>query len=194
MIQVSIKQKGNNILEYLKDVKWSYNDKITTDYEINGIISIVFLSMRFHLCKPDYIYDKFKSQRKYKTQILLVLVDVLNYEKCSEELFFISNEYNFTMILSFSNEEAGKYIKSFSQQKNINLIRKKSYTNEEKITEFFTSFPKINKSDAKQIINNNKSIYDFFKNMENIKSITGIGKKKIDSLNEYLDKKFDEFE
>ncbi|KAG0440389.1 Mating-type switching protein swi10 [Dictyocoela muelleri] len=194
MIQISIKQKGNNVIEYLKGTPWSYNETITTDYEINMDTSIIFLSIRFHLCKPEYIYKKIKAQRKYKIQVLLVLVDVNNYEKCIAELFYISDKNGFSMVLAFSNEEAGKYIKSFELRKSINLIRKRADGEREKILEFITSFPKINKTDALQLISNNLSLFEMVKNVDDIKFVFGIGDKKIDIFKYYLDKPFEESE
>lgn len=194
MLQISVKQKGNNVIDFLKEIPWTFNETITTDYEINTSISIIFISIRFHLCKPEYIYKKIKSQRKYKVQVLLVLVDVKNYEKCTEELFYVADKYGFTMVLAFSNEEAGKYIKSFALPKSINMIRKKPSSEREQIVEFITAFPKFNKTDAVQLMNSSSSVFDLVKNIDDMKHVFGLGDKKINFFKFYLDKPFDEFE
>lgn len=56
-------------------MRWQFAD-ITPDYLAGPGTAILFLSLRFHLLKPAYIYGRMKAlQRAYKLRILLCHVD-----------------------------------------------------------------------------------------------------------------------
>lgn len=74
-VLVSRRQEGNPMLRALRNVRWQFGD-IVPDYLAGQHTAILFLSLRFHLLKPDYIYGRIKAlQRAYRSRILLCHVD-----------------------------------------------------------------------------------------------------------------------
>ncbi|EPR79464.1 Ercc1 DNA repair protein [Spraguea lophii 42_110] len=188
MILVSTSQKGNGILNYITKSLWSYSPNIKSDYEVDGDISILFLSLRFHLCKPDYIYKKIKI--KYNLKILLLLVDIPNYELLITELFEFCDFYDTTIILSYSNEEAARYIQSFdlNKKRTENIIQKKEGDHKMR---FLCGIPKITKEDAVNLEMKYKNIKNIINSSgEELKGINNMGDKKIKSMKEYWEMSF----
>lgn len=187
MIKISSKQKGNNVINFLTYSSFSYSENLSTDYEINDNISVLFLSLKFHCCKPEYIFKRINKLKPYNLSILLIFVDTKNY---SDTLLEMQDRIqNLTIILGFTNEECARYLKAFdvNQNRSINIIRKK----EHKFDTFLESFPKINKTDTTCIIENFKTLKDFFNDIDtNVKNVKGIGQVKIKFLKEYYEKSF----
>lgn len=187
MIIISSKQKGNNVINFLTYSSFTYSDNICTDYEINNNISILFLSLRFHCCKPEYIFKRINKLKPYSLSILLIFIDTKNYLDSLLELQ--DRIQNLTIILGFSNEECARYLKAFdiNQNRSINVLRKK----EHKFDTFLESFPKINTSDTACIIEKYKTLKDFFNDIDtNVKNVKGIGQIKIKYLKEFFEKPF----
>lgn len=188
MIKVNSNQRGNNILPFLHKSIWHYEDTLTTDYEINDDISILFLSIRFHVAKPEYIHRRYKKLSKYKFNVLLVRVDSVNYESIMLELFDISNAYGSVMVVCFSDEECGNYFTAFNvKNKSFMKLRKKCDTAEE----FLKVIPKVNKNDVEKI----------FKGIDNMKQLiecgdewlnknVGVSELKIEMMRKYFKMKF----
>ncbi|AFN83937.1 Ercc1-like DNA excision repair protein [Encephalitozoon romaleae SJ-2008] len=187
MIKVSPLQKGNSVLDYLSNATWHYDNSITPDYEVNGSVALLFLSLRFHSCKPEYIYKRINKLKPYKVRVLLVHVDVPNYSKMIRELF---RTVSLTMVLGFSVEECSRYIQGFDAagRRSIDIIRRGSRDEEG----FLCSFPKVNKSDVQQILKDCGTLQKFFgKSSEEMERIQGLGKSKAEEIIKYLNMQFE---
>jgi DNA excision repair protein ERCC-1 len=184
MIKVSPLQKGNNVLSYLSQSSWQYDDSITPDYEINHTTAILFLSLRFHSCKPEYIHKRVRKLKPYKLRILLVQVDVPAYAKALQELYSTTT---MTVVLGFSYEECSRYIQGFnlSSSRPIDGIRRK----ENDSNAFLSCFPKINKSDIAQV-NRSCETLEAFLVREDMTRIPGFGKAKAEEISRYLNMPF----
>ncbi|KAF7683292.1 DNA excision repair protein ERCC-1 [Astathelohania contejeani] len=189
MLKVSDLQTGNGVLEYLKYIPWVYSKDLSCDYEIHDTIGVLFLSIQFHCTKPEYIHKRFKKIKlKYNLRILLVLVDAKNPETCIEELFSIATKNNFTMLLAYSNEEAGKYIHSLVVGRR-NTRKKKEIQNEKQ--DFLKAFPHISTTDSEhlsQAFENIISLIDC--DIKYLKNIPGIGKKKAELIKKIFEEDF----
>ncbi|KAF9765078.1 Mating-type switching protein swi10 [Nosema granulosis] len=186
MIKINSLQKGNNLISHLSFSTFVYEDKLSTDYEINGSISVLFLSLRFHCCKPEYIYKRINKLKPYKVSILLLLVDSDNY---SSTLLELHERVRITIIVAFSNEECARYLRGFdiNANRSINLIRKKDSDHET----FLTSFKKLNKNDVEGILNNYTSLKEAFEDVDkNMKFIGGVGEIKSSVLKKYYEMDF----
>ncbi|KAK1349382.1 DNA excision repair protein ERCC-1 [Hamiltosporidium tvaerminnensis] len=187
MITVNTNQKGNNILNFLSKSTFCFGENIKTDYETANA-SIIFLSLKFHCVKPEYIYKRIKTSTKNR-KILLLHADTVNYELKIEELFQIADTNNFILIIAFSNEECARYIQAFdiNEKRSLDILRKKE-TNQKEIYEtFLCYFPKINKTDASKIIGFDVNLNVFFNSkIENI-----LGKNKSENIKNYLEMEFD---
>lgn len=186
MIKVSPLQNGNNVLTYLSQTSWHYDNAITPDYEINNTVGVLFLSLRFHSCKPEYIHKRVRRLKPYKLGILLIHVDVPNYSSTIRELF---NTTPLTMLLGFSTEECSRYIQglNLSAGRSINAIRRK----ENDQMAFLSSFPKINKDNVKRVIEEFGTLENFFgKSEDEIEQVRGFGRTKAQSIVRYLNMDF----
>ena len=52
---VSDRQKGNPLLKHLKNVPWKHDATITPDYVLGDRNCAVFISIRYHMLKPQYL-------------------------------------------------------------------------------------------------------------------------------------------
>lgn len=158
-IKANSNQRGNNLLDNLHKVKWYFVDDLTTDYEINNYISVLFLSLKFHTYKPEFTITRINKIKNYKTSIILIYVDLKNYKEYLSEFVFLDHQF----FLCFSNDEAAKYLMALDMNANrpIDIIKQKySHDFYVKKTEFLCKYPRINKRDAKNILLQ-KKIFNF---------------------------------
>lgn len=64
------------MLKHIKLLRWQYAD-IVPDYMVGADSAVLFLSLRFHLLKPEYVHHRLKElQRSFRLRVLLCYVDV----------------------------------------------------------------------------------------------------------------------
>lgn len=130
MIQISTRQRGNKLIEYLSRCKVRYSAELCYDYEPTPEIGILFLSLKYHLLYGDYVYrrveqirEKHKNKAPNRVEVLLLYVD-LHARGCEERLSdsalsgmsslmtdFVG--YKFNVLCSYSPAESAKYVESF---------------------------------------------------------------------------------
>jgi DNA excision repair protein ERCC-1 len=76
-ILVSLTQRGNPLLKHFRDVPWKFGEFRFADFLLGSYTCAFFLSMKFHLLRPDYIYDRVRKlgRRSFRLRILLLLMD-----------------------------------------------------------------------------------------------------------------------
>ena len=112
-ILVSARQKGNPILNSIRAMPWEYAD-IPADYVLGQTTCALFLSLKYHRLHPEYIYSRIRAlQGKYGLRIILTMVDIDNHEEPLKELSKTSLINNVTIILTWSAQEAGRYLELF---------------------------------------------------------------------------------
>ncbi|MCO5577416.1 hypothetical protein L7F22_031248 [Adiantum nelumboides] len=75
-ILVSRKQQGNPVLKHIKNVRWIYAD-IVPDYLLGQSSCALYLSLRYHLLHPDYLYFRIRELLKsFRLRIVFCFVDV----------------------------------------------------------------------------------------------------------------------
>lgn len=191
MIEVNTKQKGNNLLTYIS-TSLIYFTNLATDYQPNENTSILFLSLKFHIAKPEYIHKRLKKIQ-HAIKILLISIDTQNYESILPEMHKIAFDYDHNLILTFSDDESARYIKSFEKvnKKSVEYIRSKK----DNIDEFLKSIPKITSRDVDNIKRCNISLRELInRSNAEIKVIDGMGDVKCEVLAQYFDKNFTEEE
>ncbi|GMM35461.1 DNA repair protein [Saccharomycopsis crataegensis] len=132
-IAVNPSQKGNPLLQSLKNIPYEFTSIVKTDYLINNSISVIFLSLKYHKLRPDYIYERLKkigtsslvdnnnnnnNNKGQKTtrndsqlRVLLLVLDAdNNYWDSLQELTRLCVFNNFTLLAAWNYEEAGEYI------------------------------------------------------------------------------------
>ncbi|CAD6503600.1 BgTH12-03260 [Blumeria graminis f. sp. triticale] len=195
-ILVSPRQKGNPILTNLRSFAWEYSD-IPSDYVLGATTCALFLSLKYHLLHPEYVYNRIKSLHgKYDLRILLTLVDITNHEECLKELTKTSIINRMTVILCWSAAEAARYIELYKSYEytskdstGIKGMEKKGYT--EKMVEFITIPRGINKTDAISIVSAFGSVRAAVNaRPEEVAIIGGWGEKKVKRWCSVIDEPF----
>jgi DNA excision repair protein ERCC-1 len=131
----------------------------------------MFLSVKYHVIYPNYIYDKLNELRNsYQLKVLLVLVDHIEFQSSLKELTKLAIRTNCTLMLAWSYEEAANYLENYKlfAERTPDIIMGKlnansdvSQTPYQCLVEAFTSIKSINKTDAVSLI----STFDTFENI-----------------------------
>ncbi|KAI5398485.1 variant 3, Excision repair cross-complementation group 1 [Lathyrus oleraceus] len=78
-ILVSNRQKGNPLLKYIRNVRWTFAD-VVCDFLLSQTSCALYLSLRYHLLHPDYLYYRIRElQKNFKLRVVLCHVDVVRH-------------------------------------------------------------------------------------------------------------------
>lgn len=182
-ILVSTRQKGNPILNHVRNMPWEYAD-IPADYVVGATTCALFLSLKYHKLHPEYVYGRIRAlQGKYSLRILLVMVDIEAHEESLKELSKTSLINSVTIILAWSAAEAGRYLELFKTYEHAapTSIKGHQSTNfSDRLVEFVTVPRSVNKTDALGLVSNFGTIRTAINApSEDISLIAGWGEKKI---------------
>lgn len=101
------------MLDFIKDVPWEYGaGDMVADYVTGSTSCVLFLSIKYHSIKPEYIYRKIAKLQKqdFELKVLLVLIDKDNHEAAIRELTRASFRHELAVLVAWSNEDCGNYI------------------------------------------------------------------------------------
>ncbi|VWU52338.1 ERCC1 nucleotide excision repair protein, putative [Hepatocystis sp. ex Piliocolobus tephrosceles] len=183
---ISIRQKSNPVVKKINRVRYKFNS-IIPDFLIGSNIACLFISMKYHRLRPNYLESRIKTlSNKYNNRILLCLVDIENIENTLGEINQIAFCFNMTLILCWNIDECAKIIEDFKIHEKTAFYSKKNIpfsNNKEKIHELLKKIRCINSSDCFTITKKFKS----FSNIVNAKksdliNCSGLGNKKIQVL------------
>lgn len=93
--------------------------------------------------------------KAYLCRFLLILIDTKDHQRALRELTRVSFLLNFTIVLAWNLEEAGRYIETFKayENKSPELIKEKpAGTDEERAVAALTAIKSVNKTDAQSLI------------------------------------------
>jgi DNA excision repair protein ERCC-1 len=183
-ILVSPRQKGNPVLDKIKQMPWEYDDKIPSDYVLGATTCALFLSLKYHRLHPEYIYTRIKNlQGKYALRIILCMVDIQNHEQSLKELSKTSIINNVTIILCWSAAEGARYLELFKTYENAAptaIKQHQSTTYSDRMVEFITTPRSINKTDAVSLVSQFGTIRTAVNaRHEEVAMIAGWGEKKV---------------
>ncbi|CEP13840.1 hypothetical protein [Parasitella parasitica] len=151
-ILVNPTQQKNPILKHVHNVPWEPSGSIKVDYVVGQTTGVIYLSLRYHRLYPTYIYDRLNATKNlYVNRILLVHVDVDSFHDALREINRIAILSDFTLVLAWSPEEAGRYLETYKsfENKAPDMIRKR--VDDEyfaKITDCLTQIRSVNKTDV----------------------------------------------
>jgi DNA excision repair protein ERCC-1 len=182
-IIVSPRQKGNPLLNGIKQVPWEYGD-IVPDYILGVTTCALFLSLKYHRLHPEYIYTRIKLlQGNYNLRIVLTMVDIDNHEGPLKELSKTSLINNVTLILCWSAAEGGRYLELFKTFENApptSIKQHQSTSYSDRMVDFITTPRSINKTDAVSLVSQFGSIRTAVNaRHEDVSGIAGWGEKKV---------------
>eukprot|EP00112_Aurelia_sp_Birch-Aquarium-sp1_P000176 Seg1013.5 transcript_id=Seg1013.5/GoldUCD/mRNA.D3Y31 product="DNA excision repair protein ERCC-1" protein_id=Seg1013.5/GoldUCD/D3Y31 len=156
-IIVNARQRGNPVLKNVRNVPWEFGD-IIPDYVLGLKSCALFLSLRYHNFNPDYIHNRLKQLgNRFELRIILVLVDVKDPHASLKELAKICILSDCTLILAWSNEEAGRYLETYKSYENkpADILQEKVEGDyQSKMTDCLTSVKSVNKTDAVTLMTN----------------------------------------
>lgn len=204
-VQVANSQKGNPLLEsaLMKLTPWSYSGDILSDYYINATLQVLFLSLKYHKLRPEYVWRRIERLKGTSSgspdpgahdkalRVLLVVVDIDLPQEAIRHLLGICMKLDLSMVVVWSFEEAGNYIAYFKQNElahskidsSIQGLKKGDYNLN--IVSTLTSVRAVNKTDVANLLANCKS----FKNVvlqasleDGLKDIQGLGLRKLQNL------------
>jgi DNA excision repair protein ERCC-1 len=185
-IQVKQSQRGNPVLDCIKNVSWQYNSSLTADY-VMGSTCALFISVRYHLLHPNYLYRRMKEiGSDYRGRLVICQIDVEDNVKPLLELNKLCFTHRFTLLLSWSPLEAGRYLETFKSYEN-----KPSTSIQEKVeTEFLPQVTSVLKSVKSINRTDVMTLFEAFRHFEGICQAEeaqlllcpGLGEKKVKRL------------
>lgn len=203
-IQVAQSQKGNPLLEspLMKITPWSYNGQVLLDYYINATIQVLFLSLKYHKLRPEYVWRRIERLKggtssadvdinDQALRVLLVVVDIDLPQDALRSLLVICVKNDLTLVIAWSFEEAGNYIaylklNEMARSKvasSIQGIKKGDYNSH--IVDTLTSVRAVNKTDVANLLANCKSFKEIVlaaAKDDGLKQIPGLGDRKVQNL------------
>lgn len=209
-VQVANSQKGNPLLESpsMRLTPWAYNAQILLDYYINATVQVLFLSLKYHKLRPEYVWRRIeklkgnslisRDENDQTLRVLLVVVDIESPQEQIRNLSSICIKHDLSMIVAWLFEEAGNYIAYFKQNEmsrhkvnsSIQGIKKSDYALT--IVNTLTTVRAVNKTDVANLLANCKT----FKNVvvratdDSLGDISGMGRRKLDNLKRVFSEPF----
>ncbi|KAF0442096.1 DNA repair protein rad10 [Gigaspora margarita] len=187
-------QRGNPILQFIRNVPWEYSE-IVPDYLLGQTTCALFLSLKYHRLHPEYIFNRMeKVAHQYILRILLILVDIESHQESIRELTKLCIVNNFTIILAWSQEEAGRYLETYKmfEYKSPEMIMEKVENDYlAKLTHCLTQIRSVNKTDVVTL----SSSFGSLKRIMNASSdelamCPGLGEQKIKRIKEAFEQPF----
>lgn len=193
-ILVSHRQQGNPLLKHIKNVRWVHAD-IVPDYLCGESTAVLFLSLRFHLLRPDYIHGRIKSlQRAFRLRVILCHIDTEDAVEPLAQVTRAAIGNECTLLCAFSTAEAAKYLEILKACENrpAESIQKdvgNDYVS--RLTAALTTVRGVNKADVKTLGDAFGSVANILRaSQEQLQSCPGVGPTKARRLYEAFHEPF----
>jgi len=193
-IIINPNQRLNPVLECIRNVGKEFGD-ITPDFQVGRTTCILFLSLKYHRLHPEYVHTRIeKLGPSYNLRILLIMCDVTEHQELIRELTKVCLINNLTVLVAWSNDEAGQYIATFKQfeHKPPDLIKErvdKDYDSQ--LRTALTSINKVNKTDVETLRTSLGSFADISRaSSDRLQTLPGFGQVKVRRIKDALEKPF----
>ncbi|GMI84455.1 UV REPAIR DEFICIENT 7 [Hibiscus trionum] len=193
-ILVSHRQKGNPLLKHIRNVRWAFAD-IVCDYLLGQNSCALYLSLRYHLLHPDYLYYRIRElQKNFKLRVVLCHVDVEDVVKPLLEVTKTALLHDCTLLCGWSLEECGRYLETIKvyENKPADLIQGQMDTDYlSRLSHALTTVRHVNKTDVVTLgstFGSLSSIMDA--SMEDLARCPGIGERKVKRLHDTFHESF----
>ncbi|KAK9292622.1 hypothetical protein L1049_020597 [Liquidambar formosana] len=185
-ILVSHRQKGNPLLKHIRNVRWNFAD-VACDYLLGQSSCALYLSLRYHLLHPDYLYYRIRElQKNFKLRVILCHVDVEDAVKPLLEVTRTALFHDCTLLCGWSLEECGRYLETIKvyENKPADLIQGQMDTDYlSRLTHALTTVRHINKTDVVTLGSTFGSLSHIMDaSMEDLARCPGIGERKVKRL------------
>lgn len=203
-VQVANSQKGNPLLESpaMKLTPWVYSLQILSDYYINATLQVLFLSLKYHRLRPEYVWRRIEKLKgslitneklsdDESLRVLLVVVDIDSPQEAIRQLLGICVKHDFLMVTAWSFEEAGNYVAYFKNnemarsQINLSIQGMKKTDYNSNIVSALTTVRAVNKTDVVNIMARCRSFKEVVLQATlegGLAGILGLGERKLDNL------------
>ncbi|CAJ1976164.1 unnamed protein product [Sphenostylis stenocarpa] len=185
-ILVSHRQKGNPLLKYIRNVRWAFAD-VVCDYVLGQSSCALYLSLRYHLLHPDYLYYRIRElQKNFKLRVVLCHVDVEDVIKPLLEVTKTALLHDCTLLCGWSLEECGRYLETIKvyENKPADIIQGQMDTDYlSRLTHALTTVRHVNKTDVVTLGTTFGSLSNIMgASMEDLARCPGIGERKVKRL------------
>lgn len=190
VLNVNEVQRGNPLLQYVRNVKINYTRDIVPDYAMSTSCAL-FISVKYHHRHPKHISRRIDEVGKdYRLRVLLVLVDDESNLPAINELNRIAFNSSFTLILAFSNIECARYLETFKIYENKSAVSIQEREETEflpRLNQVLSNVKSVNKTDVLTLLD----AFGDFSSMcnaseEQLILCPGIGEKKVKRLYQAL--------
>ncbi|KAH7888765.1 restriction endonuclease type II-like protein [Phlebopus sp. FC_14] len=193
-IVINPNQRLNPVLQCIRNVGKEFGD-IVPDFQVGRTTCILFLSLRYHRLHPEYIHTRIeKLGRSYNLRILLIMCDVTEHQELIRELTKVCLINNITVIVAWSNDEAGQYIATFKQfeHKPPDLIKERVDKDYDSLLRTaLTGINKVNKTDVETLRTSLGSFTDIAKaSPDQLQNLPGFGQVKVRRIKDAFEKPF----
>ncbi|CAI9102267.1 OLC1v1000508C1 [Oldenlandia corymbosa var. corymbosa] len=185
-ILVSHRQKGNPLLKHIRNVRWSFAD-VVCDYSLGQNACALYLSLRYHLLHPDYLYFRIRELPKnFKLRVVLCHVDVEDVVKPLLEVTKTALLHDCTLLCGWSLEECGRYLETIKvyENKPADLIQGQMDSDYlSRLNHALTTVRHVNKTDVVTLGSTFGSLSNIMDaSMEDLARCPGIGERKVKRL------------
>lgn len=182
-ILVSNRQKGNPLLKHIRNARWSFAD-IVPDYVIGQSSCALYISLRYHLLHPDYLYYRIRElQKDFKLRVILCHIDIEDVVKPLHEVTRTSLLHDCTLLCGWSLEECGRYLETIKVFENKPADSIREHTDNDylsRLTHALTSIRRVNKTDVVTLGSTFGSLSRIMdSSMEELARCPGIGERKV---------------
>ncbi|XP_042491499.1 DNA excision repair protein ERCC-1 [Macadamia integrifolia] len=193
-ILVSHRQKGNPLLKHIRNVRWMFAD-VVCDYLLGQNSCALYLSLRYHLLHPDYLYYRIRElQKNFKLRVVLCHVDVEDVVKPLLEVTRTALLHDCTLLCGWSLEECGRYLETIKvyENKPADIIQGQTDTDYlSRLHHSLTAVRRVNKTDVVTLGSNFGSLSRIMDaSMEDLARCPGIGEHKVRRLYETFHEPF----
>ncbi|KAG7398057.1 Excision repair cross-complementation group 1 [Phytophthora boehmeriae] len=191
-IYVNKRQRGNPMLKDVRNVRLEYRDGLVPDFVIGDTsCCVLFLSTKYHLLHNNYLEERVQSVRKddptrYRTKIVLCLVDVDDNEFALREINRVALLSDFFLVLAWSSLEAARYLETLKAYENKPATVIKEKVEVEflpEVNDALTTIPTVNKTDVFTLLSTFGTVSGAMKaSMEELSLCPGVGATKVREL------------
>lgn len=185
-IIVSRRQQGNPILKHIRNVRWTFGD-IVPDYLLGQNTCALYLSLRYHLLHPDYIYYRIREiQKGFKLRVVLCHVDLEDVIKPLHEVTRTALLHDCTLLCGWSVEECARYLETIKiyENKPADIIQERTENDYlSRLSNTITTVRHVNKSDVVSLGSTFGTLSGIMgASMEELARCPGIGERKVKRL------------
>jgi DNA excision repair protein ERCC-1 len=182
------RQRGNPLVPSIRNVTVVFED-VVPDYVVGASSCALFLSLKFHIGNPKYVFNRMQdvaAAKGWTARYLLILVDIDDPAAPLVELQKASVINSWTVLLSWSSAEAARYLETLrvSEKKSADSIRARSDADfSTKVGDVLGTIPSVNKRDAASLITAFQSMKNIaLASHDQLSLCPGLGEKKVQRI------------